>query len=181
MTRANSDFKPDRRYQPDRRLHKTIHSFPPTRRLPRKRKSWDADMGGRDCKHDLKIYKANNDDNCIHSLPSPLRLPKKRKSGKGIRGEGDCYDPIEGELHPMHMLNKKAQNTLEIKNRFSPLMNREEEQEDILRECRRGDTSPERKKLRLVCFEDFGEFCNKNSDLILSNLFDNSICVTYKK
>ena len=118
MTRASLDISPDRRNSPDRRLNKTIHSFPPTRRLPRKRKSWDADMGGRDCKYDLKMYNANNNDDCIHSLPSSLRLPKKRKSGRNIKGEGDCYDPTEGELHPIHMINKKAQNTLEIKKQI---------------------------------------------------------------
>ena len=58
-------------------------------------------------------------------------------------------------------------------------MDREEEQEDIPKEPERRDASPDRKRLRLVCFEDFGDFCNKNSNSILSQLYNNSICVTY--
>ena len=138
-------------------------------------------MGGRDCNYNLNFdsdFYGKYDDEYIHSLPSSLRLPKERKSGRKLRGVGDCYDPTEGTIYPINKINRKAQSTLELRNRFTPLENCEE-QEDTPKRKRRGSESPERKKLKLVCFENFQEFCDKNSDLIVSKLFDNSICVTF--
>ena len=152
----------------------SIHSLPQSWRVPRRWKSRNYSDEGGDCTHN-----SNDEDNYIHSLPSPLKVPRKRKSGRGFKGEGDCYDPIEGKIHSLHALNNNSQYKLETSNRFSPLMDNEEEQEDILHRYRNRDSSPERKRLRLVCFEDFGDFCKKNSKSILSQLYNNSICVTY--
>ena len=129
---------------------KSIHSLPQSWRVPRRRKSRSNSIEGGDCISNS--INAINDINYVHSFPSPLKVPRKRKSGK-VTGEGrECYDPIEGK---MHTLNNDYQFKLKTSNRFSPLMNEDEEQEDILHTHRDRNSSPARKRLRLVCFEDW--------------------------
>merc|ERR1711895_170029 len=77
------------------------------------------------------------------------------------------------------MRGKDHSNHVKTSNRFSCLRDGEEDMEDILHSSRRPDSSPARKKLRIFCFEDFGDFCRKNSKVILSHLFDNSISMMY--
>ena len=148
-----------------------IHSFPQSWRVPRKRKSRSRSNGGRDCNKE-----PTTDEDNIHSFPPPWRVPRKRKSGRVARGGRDCYDPSDGNIYP---LRGKDQVEINTSNRFSLLRDEEEDKEDILHSYRRTDSSPARKKLRLVYFEDLGDFCKKNSKVILSHLFDNSISVMY--
>ena len=85
MARAKPMYTPDIRSEPN------IHSFPPTWRVPKERKSRDTKVGGRDCN---KYNDSNNYDNNIHSFPQSWRVPRKRKSRSMSKGGRDCNNDI---------------------------------------------------------------------------------------
>merc|ERR1712121_508183 len=107
------------------------------------------------------------------------KVPRKRKSRNTPRGGRDCYDPTEGNIYSMR--GRNFDNHMDTHNRFSLLRDGEEEMEEVLHlPKRRPDSSPARKRLRIFCFEDFGDFCRKNSKIIPSHLFDNSNSIMYE-
>ena len=120
-----------------------------------------------------------NESPDLHSFPPPWKVPKKRKSGGFTRGGRDCYDPTDGNIYPMR--GRDSAHHINTHNRFSLLRDGEEDMEEVLHSSRRRpDSSPARKRLRIFCFEDFGDFCRKNSRVILSHLFDNSNSMMYE-
>ena len=147
-----------------------IHSFPPPWKVPRKRKSRSTPRGGRDC------YDTTDENSDLHSFPPPWKVPRKRKSRGPPRGGRDCYDPTEGNIYFIRGEN------IDTHNRYSLLRDGDEEVKEILHSSKRKpDSSParKRKRLRTFYFEDFGDFCRKNSEVILSHLFDNSKSIVY--